>query len=176
MTITVSQLQSELADREAIRDCLFRYARGVDRLDADLLRTAYWPDAFDNHLMFKGNVEEFIAWGFPLMRAMDRNQHIIGNILIRLDGATAAVESYFYGIQRGKVAGVMRDTVASGRYLDRFERRQGEWRIKERIVITDWFREYPDSADWSAGPFGMADAPTGALHPEDASYTWLGLR
>jgi hypothetical protein len=107
---------------------------------------------------------------------MDCNQHVIGNILIKLDGLTAAVESYFYGIQRGKVKGVVRDTVASGRYLDRFERRQGEWRIKERIVVTDWFREYPDSADWTAGPFGMPDAPRGAFYPEDSSYTWLRLR
>ena len=176
MTTTVSQLQSELADREAIRECLFRYARGVDRLDEDLLRTAYWPDAVDNHLMFKGSIDEFITWAFPLMRAMDRNQHIIGNILITLDGSKAAVESYFYGIQRVKVSGVARDTVASGRYLDRFERRRDEWRIAERIVVTDWFREYADSADWTNGPFGVADAARGAPFPEDQSYAWLGLR
>ena len=92
MIRTVSQIRDELADREAIRDCLFRYARAVDRLDENLLRTAYWPDAIDTHLEFSGNVEEFIAWAFPKMRAMDQTLHIIGNILIRLDGTTAAVE------------------------------------------------------------------------------------
>ena len=109
MIRTVSQIRDELADREAIRDCLFRYARAVDRLDENLLRTAYWPDAIDTHLEFSGNVEEFIAWAFPKMRAMDQTLHIIGNILIRLDGTTAAVESYFYGIHRVEIAGVMRE-------------------------------------------------------------------
>jgi hypothetical protein len=175
MITTVSQLKNELADREAIRDCLFRYARAIDRLDEDLLRSAYWPDAIDTHLAFSGTVEEFIAWAFPMMRAMDRNLHIIGNILIRLDGSKAAVETYFYGIQRAGISGVMRDTVAAGRYLDRFERRGEEWRVAERLVMTDWFREYPDSADWSGGPFGMPQAARGAPWPQDQSYTWLKL-
>ncbi len=176
MTPTVAQLSNELADREAIRDCLCRYARAIDRLDADLLRSAYWPDAIDTHLMFTGTIEEFIAWAFPMMRTMDRNVHMLGNILIRMDGAKAEVESYFYGIQRAANAGVVRDTLAAGRYLDRFERRGSEWRIAARLVMTDWFREYPDSADWTAGPFGVVNADRGALAPEDKSYTWLGLR
>src|SRR4051812_35769249 len=99
--LTVSQLKAEFADREAIRDCMYRYCRAVDRLDADLLRSVYWPDAVDHHHAdFKGSVDEFIAWAFPMMKNMDQSIHIIGNILIRLDGATAKVESYFYGIQR----------------------------------------------------------------------------
>src|SRR5262249_19382228 len=142
-------------DREAIRDCLYRYSRAIDRLDEELMRSAYWPDAIDTHLEFVGNVEELIAWAFPKMRAMDQNIHIIGNILMRVEGKTARVESYFYGIQRVEIAGIMRDIVASGRYLDHFERRGEEWRIAKRLVMTDWFREFPDSADWSNGPFGM---------------------
>ena len=62
MTTNTTQILSELADREAIKECLYRYCRGIDRRDPDILRTAYWPDAIDTHLMFKGNIEEFIAW------------------------------------------------------------------------------------------------------------------
>jgi hypothetical protein len=175
MIKTVSQLKDELADREAIRDCLYRYSRGVDRLDADLLRTAYWPDAIDTHLAFQGTIEQFIEWAFPIMRNMDGTGHLIGNILIQLDGAKAAVESYFYGVQRINADGVMKDSVAAGRYLDHFERRNGEWRIAKRLVVTDWFRDYPDSADWKAGPFGMSTAERGVMGPKDSSYGWLGL-
>jgi hypothetical protein len=175
MSTRVSQLKEEMADREAIRDCLYRYARGIDRLDEDLLRSAYWPDAIDSHLTFTGTVEQLIAWALPLMRQMDQNIHMIGNILIKLDGCNAEVETYFYGIQRASVEGVMRDTLAAGRYLDRFERRDDEWRIAKRLVMTDWFREYADSADWSRGPFGMGDVPRGAFKPHDKSYTWLAL-
>ena len=35
MTTPTSQILNELADREAIKECLYRYSRGVDRLDAD---------------------------------------------------------------------------------------------------------------------------------------------
>jgi hypothetical protein len=176
MTLSVSQLKNELADREAIRDCLYRYARGIDRLDEDMMRSAYWPDAIDSHLSFTGTVQELITWGFPLMRAMDQNVHIIANVMIRLNGAKADVEAYFYGIQRAKLDGVMRDTLAAGRYLDKFERRGDEWRIANRIVMTDWFRPYPDSADWTNGPFGMGDVPRGKLKPDDESYTRFGWR
>jgi hypothetical protein len=175
MVPSLSQYKDELVDREAIRDCLYRYSRGVDRLDADLLRTAYWPDAIDQHMVFKGNVEQFIEWAFPIMRAMDQSMHMIGNIMIRLDGDKAAVESYFYGYHRVRVGDEPRDCIGSGRYLDKFERRGDEWRIAERLVVTDWFRDYPDSADWVAGPFGMKVEPGGRF-PKDDSYGWLGLR
>src|SRR5579862_3908887 len=56
MIRTVAQIKDELADREAIRDCLYRYCRGVDRCDMELLRSAYWPGAMDTHTGFKGTI------------------------------------------------------------------------------------------------------------------------
>lgn len=54
MSIKLSQIREEMADREAIRDCLYRYARGVDRCDEELLRSAYWENAMDDHCLFVG--------------------------------------------------------------------------------------------------------------------------
>jgi len=160
-----------LEDREAIRDCLYRYARGMDRCDEEMLRSAYWEDAVDNHLAFAGTREQLIAWALPIVRGMDQGQHIIGNILIRIDGDLADAESYFYGFHRiPGPDGIARDAVGSGRYLDRFEKRNDEWRILKRVVVTDWFREYQDSADWSKGFMGMQIDP-GRRRPEDLSYT-----
>jgi hypothetical protein len=124
-------------------------------------------------MTFKGTREELIAWMFPIVRTMHQTMHMFGNILIRLNGAEAKAESYFYGFHRipGE-DGRPRDTIAGGRYLDRFERRNDEWRIAERIVITDWFRDYPDSADWEAGPFGMK-IPPGGRYPDDQSYAFF---
>ena len=169
----VSQFKDELADREAIRDCLFRYARGVDRCDVEMLRSAYWEDATDEHLAFKGTREELIAWMMPIVGSMDQSMHMFGNILIRIDGDTAHAESYFYGFHRIRGEdGVPRDSIAGGRYLDRFEKRDDEWRIADRVVMTDWFRDYPDSADWARGPFGMQVEP-GGRYPQDRSYGFL---
>lgn len=174
MTTPTSQIYATLADREAIRECLYRYARGVDRLDADMLRSAYWPDAIDKHLDFTGTVEEFIAWAFPIMTHMDQTMHMIGNILMTVRGDTADVESYFYGYHRITIDGAKKDVIGSGRYIDRFEQRGGEWRVAERLVLTDWFREYPDSADWSKGLLGQ-QPDLGGRFPDDASYARLTL-
>lgn len=175
MTTPTSRILQELADREAIKECLYRYARGVDRLDADMVRSAYWPDCVDNHMGFIGNAEEFIAWAFPIMGQMDQAMHLIGNVLTNIQGTTADVESYFYGIQRINTPdGGKSDVVGAGRYVDKMEKRGDEWRIKERMVVTDWFRQYPDSADWSQGMLGIMVDP-GGRKPDDDSYKLINL-
>jgi ketosteroid isomerase-like protein len=175
MTTPTDQILHELADREAIRECLYRYSRGVDRLDADMLRSAYWPDCVDNHMSFTGNAEEFIAWSFPIMGTMDQSQHFISNVMMAINGNTADAESYFYGFHRINTPdGNKNDVIGAGRYLDTFEKRGQEWRIIKRKVVTDWFRHYSDSADWSQGMLGIMIEPGGRF-PDDDSYKLLKL-
>ena len=174
MAVKLSELRDTFLDREAIKDCLYRYSRGVDRLDEEMLLSAYWPDAIDHHLDFTGTAKEFVDWAFPQMRHMDQTMHIIANALITIRGAAADVESYFYGIHRVDMGTHKADFVGAGRYLDRFERRDDEWRIAERTVVTDWFREYFDSADWSKGLMGIPVEP-GQRWPEDISYSLLNI-
>lgn len=42
----------ELSDRAEIHDCMQRYARGIDRKDRALLRSAYHDGAVDDHVGF----------------------------------------------------------------------------------------------------------------------------
>lgn len=166
----------ELLDREAIRDCLLRYCRGVDRCDEALLRTVYWPDATESHAMpgrAPINAHHFIERVLPKLRRMDQTQHFLGNILIETDGDAAGAETYFQAYHRLRDNGMPRDALTAGRYLDRFERRGDEWRIRERVVVIDWFRELADSADWERGIFG-GPCEMGARHPDDRSYQLLG--
>ena len=97
MVPKVSQIREEMADREAIRDCLFRYCRGIDRMDPELLATAYWPGAMDYHTGFTGTVEQFIEWALPRLAAMEQAMHMIGNIFIRIEGDKAKVTLRFRG-------------------------------------------------------------------------------
>ena len=171
MSIKLSQLAQEMIDREAIRDCLYRYARGVDRCDEQMLRSAYWDDAIDDHCLFVGGREELITWVLPLLRAMDASQHTIGNIFIRLHGDHADVESYYHGYHRVSDGAKTADSIQAGRYVDRLEKRNDEWRIARRKVIVDWFREYGDSGNWDMGPAGHAEIRPGERFPTDYSYT-----
>jgi hypothetical protein len=166
-----------LQDREAIRDCLYRYCRGIDRLDEQALRSAYWPDATDRHGAYQGSAGGFIDWALDKLKSGGRMIHQISNVLIELHGDVAAVESYFLAFQGERDAqGRPLETLLCGRYVDRFERRQGEWRVAARTVVYDWMRQTPLAAELAAEAFG-ARQPTGAHKPHDALYGLLsGVR
>jgi len=162
-----------LLDKDAIRDCLYRYCRGIDRADEDLLRGVYWPDARDSHGAYVGTASGFIAQAVPRLRAGGRGVHQIGNILIELHGDAAAVESSFLALQTNAAAPTL-ETFLCGRYLDRFERRSGQWRIAERTVVYDWIEERtrPELAQEDTDLFAKR-RPTGSRSTFDPVYSFL---
>jgi SnoaL-like domain len=50
----------ELWDKESIRQCLNRYARGVDRFDRDIVLSPFHSDAIDEHGKSVGSPSQFI--------------------------------------------------------------------------------------------------------------------
>jgi len=149
----------ELLDRQAIFDCVQRYARGIDRDDVDLVASCYHPDAIDDHGFYVGPGRGLAEWAIAGHRGQLSGQHHITNHLVELDGDTAHSETYFITIFRrgpgglrgaidalqgnGSVAGEDQGDlngsvgIGSGRYIDRFERRDGEWRIAARVFIVE---------------------------------------
>lgn len=166
-------LLRSMADREAIRDCLYRYCRGIDRLDEAALRSAYWPDGTDRHGPYQGSAAGFIEWALEKLKTSGRMIHRISNVLIDLQGDVALVESYFEAIQGERSPqGEPIEILLCGRYLDKFERRGAEWRIGERTVVYDWMRQTPLPQEMSAEVFGVRQ-PTGAHQPADPLYPFL---
>ncbi|MFT3821950.1 MAG: nuclear transport factor 2 family protein [Rubrivivax sp.] len=163
-----------LLDREAIRDCLYRYCRGIDRCDEEALRSAYWPDATDRHGAYQGSAQGFIDGALEKLKGSRvRMVHRITNLLIELRGDEALVESYFDAIQEEHDAqGRPMETSLSGRYLDRFERRNDGWRILARTVVYDRMRQLPMTGELTAESFGLRQ-PTGAQRPADPLYAFL---
>ncbi|MDN2582084.1 nuclear transport factor 2 family protein [Aquibium sp. ELW1220] len=161
----------ELLDREAIRDCIYRYCRGIDRADEAALRSSYWEDAHDCHGAYNGSAEGFIRHAVEVFRAGPRNVHQVSNILIEFTGPdVAVVESYFSALQRGPDrAGALRQYLLAGRYCDRFEKRGGEWRVADRVVAYDWVEEQQPPAEDEAARFGPR-RPIGTAFPDDAIY------
>lgn len=157
-----------LLDKDQIRDCLMRYSHGIDRCDAAMLRTVYWPDAVDNHGTYNGNAYGFIEYVIPLLKSMAQTQHTLGNILIELEGDHAWAETYVTAYHHiREQGGTFRDSVVGGRYLDRFEKRGGTWRIAHRIFVLDWNQNVPGTAQWEGALFG-ALRNVGTRHPDDA--------
>ena len=79
---------------------------------------------------------------------------MICNEFVELDGDVARSESYFMmpsGIERD---GEKLIWILAGRYVDRFERREGEWRIAHRVVTQDWEVTLPATeANFLPNPF-----------------------
>jgi hypothetical protein len=131
----------EMLDKQEIHDLLMRYCRGVDRGDADLIRSVYHPGAIDDHGDMILNAAEIPELFVKLSaRSPFGGMHFIGNVLIEVDGDTAYAESYFMAIKD-----IARETkrfirIRAGRYVDRLERRQGVWGIVERVLLDEWNR------------------------------------
>ena len=102
-----------------------------------------------------------------------RGIHQIHNILIEFREGGAAVESYFSAFQRQPGADrQMQQWDMKGRYLDWFVKRDGEWRVLNRLVVFDWTEEMPLPPGTEAERFGPR-TPIGASHPEDAVYSFF---
>ncbi len=155
LTIAEHQCLLALIDKDAIRDVLARVSRGVDRLSIDILRSAYWPDATVHSSFFDGPVEEFAAWLTGSFRDHALGAaHNICNILIELDGESRAWgETYFIGMSENRPDGQEAfNSLTSGRYLDTFEKRDGEWRILRRVFAYELTTKVPHHAGWLQPP------------------------
>jgi hypothetical protein len=129
-----------LTDRAEIYDCMQRYARGIDRQDRALLRSAYHDGAVDDHVGFVGVVDDFIDWALAYHSTQTRYQHYLLNHTVDIDGDEAHAETYylFVGTDR-QPANHM--TISGGRYVDRLERRDGRWAIVDRVCVVEFMDE-----------------------------------
>lgn len=163
-----------MADKLECTELVTRMARAIDRCDADMLASLFHPDATDDHGMFVGTASDFVDWVMPVLATMKRTQHIIGQVLIEVDGDHAAGESYF--IAHHALDGPDGDTfmIAAGRYLDRFERREGVWKISHRQAVFDWNSSSPLTDSFDRDNPGTSTF--GVRGEADASYAHLAAR
>lgn len=162
-----------LLAKQDINDVLMRYARGVDRADAELLKSCYHEDATEEHgPTYSGLAHAYIDGAVPRMQAMGVMAHYLCNVAVELDGDVAHVESYVLTFARFEKDGEPWDTLTGGRIVDRFERRAGVWKIAHRKMAFDWNRDAPSSEGWCLGMFKL-DHPgmiLGRKDRDDLSY------
>jgi SnoaL-like domain len=170
-----------LIDQRDIEKVITTYARAVDRLDVELLKSCYHPDAINHNAVSRVTAREFADIIVPQMRKLfSGTMHHVTHINVELKGTTAATESYFiawhmvvggyeevmtfFGApyakemeSSGELAGG-HDFIGGGRYLDRFEKRDGIWRIAERRVTMEWNHFGPVSKATPDSLFGRIPA------------------
>jgi hypothetical protein len=156
-------------DAEGVRQAIYRYARGVDRLDAALIRNAFWPDATVTlGAIYSGGPDGFVEVAMGFMGSFAATRHDVGNIVMAPDGDSIGYEAYVrtwhWQAEHGRELEVL------GRYVGRAERRGGEWRLAEHGELMDWGAERPVDASWFAA---NGELEKGRRSREDGSYRWL---
>jgi hypothetical protein len=182
-----------IADRMRIQHVMHRWCRAVDRLDYDGIRAVFHPDAIDTHGAYNGGVEGLVGWIRERHSNIPFSMHAVSNMLIEFAGPDLALaETYVRTTQRypaearekldqlaGGKAGAGEggmDLMTCSRYVDRFERRGGEWRIAARTLVADWKQFVPVPADLPKPPAGWV---TGRRDQEDFVFRErraLGIR
>lgn len=154
----------DLAARRDIGEAAMRYMRGLDRLDPDLQRSAFHDDAWVDAGLFKGGPDGFVAFCMQFLGAMDGSHHLMGQQRLAVTGDAAEGEVYFQAWHGTRDSGGNpRDLFIAGRYIDEYARRDGEWRIAKRKLITDWVTDTPaDHGFFAANPDGNRGARRGA--------------
>ena len=158
----------ELRARIEIEDTLKRFMRGIDRQDWDLALSTYHEDAVDAHGFFTGQAKEFLSVVAKAHEHQNHSMHLISNMLIEFTARDKAlVETYCLVFQRYDAAGARTPgavdapdatgsagvrKLATARYVDHFEEREGNWRVARRTVVFGDMQESTMDAPFAFPP------------------------
>lgn len=125
-----------LLDRQDIYDCQVRFSRGMDRFDRDVFLSAFHHDAIISAGIFVGDPVALYDWASQMHeQGQVATQHNLFNHSCDIDSDTAHCETYYQFVGRNRDE---TNWVAGGRYIDRMERRDGEWKIAYRTNAIEW--------------------------------------
>jgi len=162
MTTSTDTRLAVMLDKAEIHDVLMRYGRGVDRADEEFLKSCYHPDAIEEHgSVYVGPAFAYIENAVGRIRKMGVMAHYLCNVHIDIGGDLgpdlAYAESYVLTFARFKRGEESWDTLTGGRIVDKFERREGAWKIAHRKMTFDWNRDMPSNEGWCLGTFNPDD-------------------
>lgn len=128
-----------LLAKQDLAELCAAYSRAVDRLDEAAFVELFHPDAVIDSGVLRGDpayfAREFAAWVRSRARVIF---HALCQQWFVVDGNAARGESYVLAVARlFEADGQERDVLTAGRYLDRFECREGRWRFLERRFVVD---------------------------------------
>jgi len=167
----VTDTFDQLADKMAIRELVYTYCRAVDRLDVPLGHSIWHDDGHADYGkdFYQGPGKAIIDVICESHLAMTSHSHQVTNILIELDGDKAGSESYIFGTMRFPPAEDKPTQIfVWGRYLDRWEKRDGKWGLVHRQFV------YDHDEIREVSPLGQQSAA--ARDTSDPSYQVLSAR
>ena len=162
----------EMLDKFALQQLAWTYCHAIDRQDYALLRTLYHDDAIDDHgPMFYGSPDDYVAWLPSMLANWSATSHIIANMLFLVDGHNAEGELATTAYHRTRDDS--RELIAHGRYIDRYQKRDGVWRFFRRSLVLDWMEDRAIEA--GDGPRFDDGVEMGVAGQGDACFTRLPM-
>lgn len=168
----MSDTLETLLAKQDIYELACRYMRGLDRLDRDLLLSVFHDDGWCEYGFSNGLPRDFIGYAIDALSSHESNHHMIGNTLIDVEDDQAYGEVYFNAYHKIKGENGCEDVVIAGRYLDRYEKRDGAWKIAYRSERVDWSRTEPTRDSY----FDLAPDCLRGGRQDDAVYDRAGRR
>ena len=189
--LTLRRMARKIADLEArdqIKEFAAFYTRGIDRLDPEMIRAAFEPDATLDvpNLPHPVPVKEFSVGATDFLRkTLVATQHCLSNAIVVLgaDGTTARSEIYFIAHHWKVIDGTVQNAGVNGRYLDEWTKgADGVFRIAKRKLLYDFQGAlWNESVKAASENDGLVQAPQvareeniGVRDKTDYSYGHLG--
>jgi hypothetical protein len=146
----------------------------VDRRDAALLQSIFFDDAVEEHGdMYRGSAAEFVRWAIEeFLPHYENTAHYVLNEWYQVAGERAEGETHRISYHRQRDGDHLVETLAACRTFNRYECRDGVWKISYRGVVRDWVTQRPADESLYRGKFGM---PLSQPDASDLSYRVLDM-
>jgi hypothetical protein len=179
-------MSMRLEDREAIRDVIIAYVHAIDRRRWQIMERLFHDDAEFQFGTVAGDWRDFVGQARAIIDPCIVTQHQLGQTMFGFEGETVChTETYMTAMHTIPAGyplpeifadkGHIYSAIIAGRYVDRFELRNSEWRITRRTGLYDWreFREV-EGVDLSQMPEGSCGYHDERDPSTEAATKWLG--
>jgi hypothetical protein len=135
----------ELLIKQVLQELVVDYSRAVDTCDEAALCALFHQDGVIDSGMLRAEPEQFaqfyVKW---VRRKASVTFHAVTNVRFRVSGREATGECYVLAVSRVRAdaaeahattEATERDVLTAGRYLDRFQERDGTWKFLERQFV-----------------------------------------
>ncbi|MDB5687584.1 MAG: lumazine-binding family protein [Rhizorhabdus sp.] len=150
-----------------LHDLLMTYTRGADRADEAIMRSAFHDGATMETGFAATDIDTYVPAILQRTRSLYRTMsHYVSNERYEIADDHARGECYVtvFALTSGDAPEEVR---SGGRYLDRFERREGVWKFVRRTYVHDWK---------TVRPAAMVPPPgsgiVGGFSPDDPSMAF----
>ncbi len=131
-----------LKDRELIKEVPQRYARGIDRIDFDMVRSAFHPDCQIYGTVISGDLDPYLDWTEKELHKFESTLHFMGNQYIDLEeGADEGhIETWAVAYHMRPEDSDVGDLILGLHYCDDVARFDEGWLITARTARPQWTR------------------------------------